>query len=103
MNKLDFGVYTYSETLLKWYRLLCRAYKVKGKCYFFYKKSGKNKTELQGDQALKALLSKLASDKTQFIYRIYDHYFCPVGYEVVGSNEYNPFENKSIKEIINDS
>lgn len=44
LNKLDFGVYTYSETLLKWYRLLCRAYKVKGKSYFFYKKSGKNTT-----------------------------------------------------------
>ena len=71
--------------------MLCRSYKVKGRCYFFYKKSGKNKTNLQSDDVLKALVSKLASESTQFIYRCYDHYFCPVGYEIVGKNEYDAF------------
>ena len=80
LNKLDFGEFTYSSTLLKWYRLLCRGFKVRGRCYYFYRTTGKNKTDLAGKEALKVLVGKLHDETTQFIYRAYDHYFCPVGY-----------------------
>lgn len=37
INTIDFGCFTGNDTLLKWYRLLCRIYGGSGRSYMFYK------------------------------------------------------------------
>lgn len=37
INTIDFGCFTGNDTLLKWYRLLCRIYGGSGRSYLFYK------------------------------------------------------------------
>jgi hypothetical protein len=83
---LDFGYFTYNETLITWYKLLCRMYGVKGKASIFYKKSGYGKTDVSEEEAKTKLVEGLVRGKTAFIYHAYDHYFCPVGYELVHKN-----------------
>lgn len=40
--------------------------------------------------------------KTCFIYHAHDHYFCPVGYEIIPKGDYNEFEDCS-SDLIGDS
>lgn len=37
IDSVDFGCFTGNDTLLKWYRLLCRIYGGCGRAYYFYK------------------------------------------------------------------
>lgn len=37
IDSVDFGVFTGNDTLLKWYRILCRIYGGSGRSYIFYK------------------------------------------------------------------
>jgi hypothetical protein len=45
LTALDFGYFTYNETLITWFKLLCRMHGVKGRASMFYKKSGYGKVE----------------------------------------------------------
>lgn len=86
LSSLDFGYFTYNDTLLTWYRLLCRIHSVKGRASYFYKKSGGYKTSISEDEAKVGFVEKLAQGKTCFIYHAHDHYFCPVGYEITSKS-----------------
>lgn len=46
LSSLDFGHFTYNDTLLTWYKLLCRMHSVKGRASYFYKKSGGYRTSI---------------------------------------------------------
>lgn len=37
IDTVDFGCFTGNDTLLKWYRILCRIYGGSGRSYMFYK------------------------------------------------------------------
>jgi hypothetical protein len=41
----DFGDFTGNSTLIKWFKLLCRHFKVDGTAYIFWKVCGDNKTQ----------------------------------------------------------
>lgn len=78
---MDFGCFTGNDTLLKWYRLLCRIYGGSGRSYMFYKTNSTTSQYKTEKGAKKALVEGLSSDgKVCFIYHAWDHYFCPVGF-----------------------
>jgi hypothetical protein len=84
INTIDFGCFTGNDTLLKWYRLLCRIFGGSGRSYLFYKTNSDRSVHKTEESAKKALIDGLNTNgKTCFIYHAYDHYFCPVGYEYV--------------------
>lgn len=83
VNSVDFGCFTGNDTLLKWYRLLCRIYGGSGRCYYFYKTNSERSLHKNENSAKKGLVEGLSQGNTCFIYHAYDHYFCPVGYEFI--------------------
>ena len=83
IDTVDFGCFTGNDTLLKWYRLLCRIYGGSGRSYIFYKTNSERSHYQDELSAKRGLVEGLNSNgKTCFIYHAYDHYFCPVGYEL---------------------
>ncbi|KAL4485834.1 hypothetical protein ABPG72_012374 [Tetrahymena utriculariae] len=80
----DFGTFTGNGTLIKWFKLLCKYFKVDGTAYIFWKMCGDNRTPgIDEKEALDRLEEGLRNENMTFIYHAHDHYFCPVGYEIV--------------------
>ncbi|KAL4466031.1 hypothetical protein ABPG74_004268 [Tetrahymena malaccensis] len=80
----DFGTFTGNGTLIKWFKLLCKYFKVDGTAYIFWKMCGDNRTPgIDEKEALERLEEGLRNENMTFIYHAHDHYFCPVGYEIV--------------------
>jgi hypothetical protein len=81
IDSVDFGCFTGNDTLLKWYRLLCRIYGGSGRSYLYYKNNSDRSLHKDENSAKKGLVEGLNSKgKVCYIYHAYDHYFCPVGY-----------------------
>lgn len=99
VNEIDFGKFTGNATLLRWYRVLCRLYGVVGRSSYFYKTSGKLKTQKTEKEAKEQYIEQLLGGKTCFIYHAYDHYFCPYGYEIVPKGDYNPYDQSPPENI----
>lgn len=96
-NDIDFGAFSGNLSLITWFKNLCRLHKVSGRAYYLWKQSGKNSTPgVDREVALQKLEAGLQGDKQAFVYHAYDHYFCPVGYEITpnrGCEAYEPLEN----------
>lgn len=58
-------------------------------------------THIDADLALHKLKEGLKSDRVGYIYHSYDHYFCPIGYEITPNRGFEAY--KSIEEIDMDS
>ena len=42
---VEFGSFTGNSTLIKWWKLLCKIYKVEGRSFMLWKAAGEGKTE----------------------------------------------------------
>ena len=70
-------------TLINWFDLLNEKYGVKGQGKICYKIHGVGKTkDINENTALKNLLEGLKSERKAYIYHCYNHYMCPIGYEI---------------------
>ena len=82
-NEIKFGPFTGNNTLKRWFRQLCGHYKVRGYYYTLYKPKGCATTSISEEVALSLLKEGLQSCNTAFIYHCYNHYMCPIGFELV--------------------
>ena len=100
VNSVEFGCFTGNDTLLRWYRLLCRIYGGVGRSYIFYKINSERSLHKNEQTARKALVEGMNKENLCFIYHAYDHYFCPVGYEFVPAeqSEEDTFESEQVGE-----
>jgi hypothetical protein len=81
-TNVNFGSFTGNDTLIAWFGLLCRNFKVKGKAKISWKLHGKSQTPgIDKEQALENLMEGLNDPKRAYIYHCYNHYMCPIGYE----------------------
>jgi hypothetical protein len=81
-HEVKFGSFTGNDTLIQWFGLLNKFYKVKGTARICFKLHGASITSgLDSDSALKNLKEGLQSDNKAFIYHCYNHYMCPIGFE----------------------
>lgn len=96
-NDIEFGKFSGNMNLMKWFKSLCRMYKVQGRAYYMWRTQGETKTVgVDRQLALEKLEAGLRTDKTSFIYHCYDHYFAPIGYEITpwfGPEAYLPYED----------
>jgi len=82
-GKIKFGPSTGNTTLLKWFRVLNRHYRVKGEASFLWKAAGNFATpDIDEKKALSLLEDGLRTDTSAFIYHCYNHYCCPIGFEI---------------------
>ena len=66
-----------------WFQDLCCHYGVTGQAYYLYKPVGKARTfGVKPETALERLKGSLADPSMALIYHCYNHYFCPIGFEV---------------------
>ena len=56
VNSVEFGCFTGNDTLLRWYRLLCRIYGGVGRSYMFYKVNSPRSQHKTSESARKALV-----------------------------------------------
>ena len=100
-NDIEFGNFSGNMSLITWFKNLCRIYKVKGRSYYLWKVAGKNSTPgIDRSVALEKLKAGLQTDRCSYIYHAYDHYFCPVGYEITpnkGYEAYQPIQNIDVE------
>lgn len=55
---------------------------MKGSASIYYKGCGKAKTNINANEALDGLIKGLRSENQAFIYHCYNHYFCPIGFDL---------------------
>lgn len=66
-----------------WFQDLCSHYGVTGQAYYLYKPVGKARTfGVKPEAALRKLKGSLTDPSIALIYHCYNHYFCPIGFEV---------------------
>lgn len=81
-TNVDFGSFTGNDTLIQWFNLLTKYFKVKGSAKIAWKLHGKNQTlGIEKNQALENLINGLRNERKAYIYHCWNHYFCPIGYE----------------------
>ena len=80
--EIKFGPFTGNSTLKRWFQRLCAHFKVRGYFYTLYKPKGATRTSISEKDALNLLKEGLQSCNTAFIYHCYNHYMCPIGFEV---------------------
>jgi hypothetical protein len=56
IDSIDFGCFTGNDTLLKWYRLLCRIYGGSGRSYYFYKTNSEKSLHKDESSAKKGMV-----------------------------------------------
>lgn len=99
-HNIKFGPFTGNNTLINWFLSLNLSFSIKGRARIFWKLHGKNRTEGKNkDEALKELVEGLKSNKKAYIYHCFNHYMCPIGFELaplVPCDAYKPL--KDIKE-----
>ncbi|KRX06326.1 hypothetical protein PPERSA_04938 [Pseudocohnilembus persalinus] len=93
---VEFGAFTGNDTLINWWKRLLKIYKLEGTSYIFYKERGISRTSHRNStQALEDLKKGLKSENMAFIYHSYDHYMCPIGFEITpgkATDAYVPLE-----------
>eukprot|EP00759_Apiculatamorpha_spiralis_P015658 PhF_6_TR22280/c0_g1_i2/m.31515 len=82
-EKVRWGPFTGNTTLMRWFHMLNKKYGCTGKAFYFYKPHGHGRTlGLDPSHALHNLKLGLQSPTCGYIYHCYNHYCCPIGYEV---------------------
>lgn len=82
-HNVNFGSFTGNDTLVAWFGLLCRFYKVKGKAKIMWKLHGKGKTPaIDQEKAFEMLKDGLKGEEKAYIYHCWNHYMCPIGFEM---------------------
>lgn len=94
-ENVDFGDFTGNATLIGWFGRLCKNFGVKGTAKVLLKLSGEGKTEVGVEEGKKMLLEGLKSEKKGYIYHAYDHYFCPIGYEITPNKPLDAYKKLS--------
>jgi hypothetical protein len=94
-SNFDFGSFTCNDTLIQWFQLLCLHYKVKGKAQLLWKPKGKSQTPQTVTEisAHQALLAGLRLDTHAYIYHCWNHYFCPLGFELTPVNAMDAYSS----------
>ena len=79
---VKFGSFTGNDTLIQWFGLLNRYYKVQGEARICFKLHGNSVTHgTDQEKALAELKEGLRSDQKSYIYHCFNHYMCPIGFE----------------------
>ena len=81
-NQIRFGPFTGNATLKKWFNRLTTHFDVSGYFYTLYKPQGAKRTSISAEVALVQFKEGLVSTDTALIYHCFNHYMCPVGFEV---------------------
>lgn len=82
-NNVSFGDFTGNDTLIQWYGLLNRKYGVRGDASIVFKMHGASITHNNDKYAALELLKEgLRSENRAYIYHCYNHYMCPIGFEM---------------------
>jgi hypothetical protein len=93
-HDIRFGPFTGNNTLINWFTTINLTFGLKGKAKIFWKLHGKNRTETKSkEQALEELKSGLMSKNKAYIYHCFNHYMCPIGFEIaplIPSDAYKP-------------
>lgn len=103
-HDIRFGPFTGNNTLIKWFNVLNLHFGIKGNSYIYWKLHGKNRTEgVPKEEALHGLIEGLKTTSKAFIYHCYNHYMCPIGYELaslVPSDAYKKLEQIKESDIV---
>jgi len=84
-SNFDFGTFTGNDTLIQWFALLNKYFQVEnGKARILWKPKGGTKTsdEMDEKKAYEELIEGLRGEKKAYIYHCWNHYFCPIGFEL---------------------
>ncbi len=76
---------------MQWFNLLNKFFKVKGKAQILFKLKGKNTTDIAPDEAKQKLIDGLRSKEKAYIYHCWNHYMCPIGFELTPKNPFNAY------------
>ena len=92
-HNVQFGSFTGNDTLIQWFNLLNRKFGVKGEGSIMFKLNGAQITH-ETDQyaALDKLKEGLRSENTAFIYHCYNHYMCPIGFEMTPTKPIDAYQ-----------
>jgi len=97
-GEIRFGPVTGNGTLMRWFGLLNKHFNLKGKAYTFWKLHGHSRTlGVEPEECLERLEESLRGDNMAFVYHCYNHYFCPIGYEITPTKPADAY--KSIEAI----
>ena len=95
-STIGFDQFTGNSTLINWFNRLLAHFGVKGQARVCWKLYGKNRTEgVTREQAFTMLCEGLTTDDQAFIYHCYDHYMCPIGYELSPKNPPDAYKRTS--------
>jgi len=94
-ENIEFGSFTGNQTLISWFKKLNAHFGVSGSAYIFFKMCGKHKTSNSTEEALEELISGLQDDRKAFIYHCYNHYFCPIGFDLTPNNSSDAYRTTS--------
>lgn len=102
-QSIRFGPFTGNNTLINWFHTLNLSFSIKAKARIFWKLHGKNRTEgKSAEQALKELTQGLTSNNKAYIYHCFNHYMCPIGFEIAPlrpSDAYKPLSEINPSEL----
>ncbi|TNV72832.1 hypothetical protein FGO68_gene3150 [Halteria grandinella] len=110
-QSVQFGSFTGNDTLIQWFGLLNKYYKLgqssKGgagstlinntlpSARILWKAKGKSTTpDVDADQARKLLIEGLRDPRKAYIYHCWNHYFCPIGFELTPNHPYEAYTNR---------
>lgn len=97
-QNIRFGPFTGNNTLISWFNLLNLSFNLKGQGRIIWKLHGKNRTEGKSPEtALKEITAGLTNPKKAYIYHCFNHYMCPIGYEIAST--YPPDAYKKLSAI----
>ena len=95
---IRFGPFTGNNTLVSWFNTLNLSFSVKGQARVLWKLHGKGRTEGKTpEMALNELMGGLRNPKKAYIYHCFNHYMCPIGYEI--ASNYPPDAYKRLCDI----
>lgn len=95
-DDIRFGPFTGNKTLMKWFNTLNAHFKVNGRASFFYKPVEPNRTiGMTSRLAVDRLKNLLKSKNHAFIYHCYNHYCCPMGFELEPQNRETIYSSSS--------
>jgi len=80
ITKINFGTFTGNPMIIKWFEQLCEFFDVKGKAKIYWKKDGPNENP---EKVMRTYLNDVQNSKKAFIYHCHNHYFTPIGYDIV--------------------
>mmetsp|Transcript_6955 Transcript_6955/g.10177 ORF Transcript_6955/g.10177 Transcript_6955/m.10177 type:complete len:329 (-) Transcript_6955:9-995(-) len=92
-DEIMFGSFTGNRTLIRWFKKFCKHFGVRGKARVIWKEVGTGKKGNAKD-CQKKMLDGLKSTNKAYIYHSFNHYMCPIGYEVTNQDPTRAYEQK---------